>query len=134
MKRFVLGFKKAFTLIEVMIAVMIVSVVIAALFKLQGDTNHLFSHIQKSQNNRALSTFVLWNRKYSLEKNEQNLYRLVDNFDMDDNLRRELKKVKTEIDYSRVRTIETDTLTLEIGRTDFTSKEFDFHFNRVTLR
>jgi len=134
MRRYVLGSKKAFTLIEVMVAVMIVSVVIAALFKLRGDTNHLFSNLQKRERQNGIATFLLWNRDYGLQKSDTNLFRLVDNFDMDDDLRRELKSLKTEIIYKRVETLELDSLTLEIGKTNLHSKAFDIYLDRVTLR
>ena len=119
-----------------MVAVMIVSVVIAALFKLRGDTNHLFSKIQESQKNSCYATFLLWNQKYGLDKakTKVDLYRLVEEFDMDDALRRELKAHKAEINYNRVDTIETDDLTIEIGKTSLRSKDFDFNFNRIILR
>jgi hypothetical protein len=117
-----------------MVAVMIVSVVIAALLKLRGDTSHLFMQIQKSQKQNAVGTFLLWNRNYGLDKSETNLYRLVENFDMDDELRRELKKVKVQIQYQRLETIEMDMLTFEIGKTELQVDDFDIALKRVTLR
>jgi prepilin-type N-terminal cleavage/methylation domain-containing protein len=134
MKRFVLGFKRGFTLIEVMIAVMIVSVVIAAIFKLRGDTNHLFFKIKEHQQESSMATLLLWNTKYGLQNDDPTLYQLVEEFDIDDDLRRELKKIKSDIHYKRVDTIESDNLNIEIGRTEFSSKHFDFNFNRVQLR
>jgi len=76
-----------------MVAVMIVSVVIASLLKLRGDTNHLFMQIQKSQKESTTGTFLLWNRNYGLNKSNTNLYRLVEDFNIDDDLRRELINV-----------------------------------------
>ena len=134
MRRFVLGYRRGFTLIEVMVAVMIVSVVIAALLKLRGDTNHLFTQIQKNQQHSSMATLLLWNRQYGLQKSSTNLYNLVDTFDLDDDLRRELKNVKATITFDRVKTIEVDMLTFEIDDTAFQSKDFDIHYNRVILR
>jgi len=134
MRRFVLGYRRGFTLIEVMVAVMIVSVVIAALLKLRGDTNHLFTQIQKNQQHSSMATLLLWNRQYNLQKSSTNLYNLVDTFDLDDDLRRELKNVKATITFDRVKTIEVDMLTFEIDDTAFQSKDFDIHYNRVILR
>ena len=134
MKRFVLVYRKAFTLIEVMVAVMIVSVVIAALLKLRGDTNHLFMQIQQSQKQSTTGTFLLWNRNYGLDDSSTNLYRLVENFDIDDDLRRELKNIKVEIKYKRIKDIELDMMTFEVGETELYSEDFDINFNRVLLR
>jgi hypothetical protein len=119
---------------EVMVAVMIVSVVIAALLKLRGDTSHLFMQMQKSQKESSIATFLLWNRDYGLDKSSTNLYSLVENFDIDDALRRELKNVKVEIKYQRVKTIEMDMLIFEIGKTELSTKDFDISLNRVILR
>ncbi len=134
MRQFALGYRKAFTLIEVMVAVMIVSVVIAALLKLRGDTNHLFMQIQKSQKQSSVGTFLLWNKDYGLDKSSANLYRLVENFNIDDDLRRELKNTKVEIKYKRIQNIEFDMLTFEVGETELRSKDFDINFHRVLLR
>jgi len=134
MRLFELVSKKAFTLIEVMIAVMIVSVVIAALFKLQGDTNHLFKEIQKNQKESSYATFLLWNRTYGFNKSNLNLYRLVDNFDLDDDLRRELKNIKAEIIYTKQENLEVDDLTFEIGTTRLHTQDFDLSFKRIQLR
>jgi prepilin-type N-terminal cleavage/methylation domain-containing protein len=131
MKRSVLVSKRAFTLIEVMVAVMIVSIVIAALFKLRGDTNHLFTKIQQEQKGSSYATLLLWNPNYGFTKESINLYRLVDNFDLDDDLRRKLKTIKTKISYEKLKTIDLDTMQLEIGKTDFSVGDFDVTFNRV---
>jgi len=134
MKRSVLGFKKAFTLIEVMIAVMIVSIVIAALFKLRGDTNHLFSRIQQEQKKSTYATLILWNDKYGFNKEDINMYRLVDNFELDNDTRRELKNIKAKVRYSKIKSIDLDTLVIEIGKTELLFDNIDIHFNRVITR
>jgi len=113
---------------------MIVSVVIAALLKLRGDTNHLFMQIQQSQKQSTTGTFLLWNRNYGLDDSSTNLYRLVENFDIDDDLRRELKNIKVEIKYKRIKDIELDMMTFEVGETELYSEDFDINFNRVLLR
>ena len=114
-----------------MVAVMIVSIVIAALFKLRGDTNHLFSKIQEQQKGSAYATLLLWNKNYGYNKEQLNLYRLVENFDLDDDLRRELKNTKVKINYHKIKTIDLDTSSLEVGKTEFSFKEYDIEFNRV---
>jgi len=133
MKQSVSGSRRAFTLIEVMVAVMIVSLVIAALFKLRGDTNHLFLKVQEEQKLSSYATLLLWNTNYGFTNDDLNLYRLVENFDLDDDLRRELKKIKAKIEYKKIKTLELDTLRLEIGESDFSFKGFDSRFHRVRL-
>lgn len=117
-----------------MIAVMIVSLVIAALLKLQGNTNHLFNRLQSDQRRSSYATLLLWNPTYGLNKSQGTLYRLVDNFDMDDELRRELKKSKFNIEYKKLQTLEIDNLILEVGKTHFSCENLDIYFNRVHLR
>ena len=116
-----------------MVAVMIVSLVIAALFKLRGDTNHLFLKVQEEQKLSSYATLLLWNTNYGFTNDDLNLYRLVENFDLDDDLRRELKKIKAKIEYKKIKTLELDTLRLEIGESDFSFKGFDSRFHRVRL-
>jgi len=129
-----LVFKKAFTLIEVMVAVVIVSVVIAALFKMRGDTTYLFSKLEMMQKSNHYATFLLWNRAYGLDRSDTNLYRLLDmagDFDLDDDARKELKKIKVSLDYKRIETIDEDGITFEIGRSKMQAKDFQINLIRV---
>ena len=127
-------FKKAFTLIEVMVAVLIVSVVIAALLKMQGDTNYLFEKLEKVQNKSHYASFLLWNRTYGLDTSNTDLYRLVnlsDTFRIDDDARKILKNTKLTIDYKRLKTLDGDGVSFEIGRTRMKAKDFEIDFNRI---
>jgi len=128
--------RRAFTLIEVMVAVMIVSVVIASLLKLQGNSSHMLMKLQQNQNNNHFTTFLLYNRDYGLQKHSQklNLYRLVDNFDMDDDLRRELKSINATIKYKQIRKIDLDTTTIEVGETELSLPHFNTSLIRVTVQ
>lgn len=117
-----------------MIAVMIVSIVIAALFKLRGDTNNLFTQIQQNQKYKTYTTLLLWERDYGFHKKSLNLYRFVENFTIDDDLRRELKEIKIDLKYTKLKSIDLDTQKLEVGRTDFHFQNFELYFNRVILR
>ena len=128
--------RRAFTLIEVMVAVMIVSVVIASLLKLQGNSSHMLMKLQQNQNNNHFTTFLLYNRDYGLQKHSQklNLYRLVDNFDMDDDLRRELKSINATIKYKQIRKIDLDTTTIEGGETKLSMPHFNTSLIRVTIQ
>jgi len=127
-----LGFRRAFTLMEVMVAVMIVSVVIAALLELRGNTNHLFFKLQGVQNKSYLSSFLLWNRDYGLQKSNTNLYSLVDDFLLDDEVRRELKDMKVTIEYKRLRDMGFNDFNLEIGRTVLQGDDFEVTLKRIS--
>lgn len=81
----------AFTLLEVMVAVMIVSVVIVALLEMQGNSGHIFSVLgQKKKVNSYIS--LLSNSTYGYEKSRISLDELVSEFEIEDTLRRELQK------------------------------------------
>jgi len=98
--------KAAFTLIEVMVAVVIISVVIMALIKLFANNSHIFSTLDnKSQSNQYLS-FLISPSDYGLENKESTLYDLVKEFDIEDDLRRELKNIKVKLLYQELDTID----------------------------
>jgi len=98
--------KAAFTLIEVMVAVVIISVVIMALIKLFANNSHIFSTLDnKSQSNQYLS-FLISPSDYGLENKETTLYDLVKEFDIEDDLRRELKNIKVKLLYQELDTID----------------------------
>lgn len=100
--------KNAFTLIEVMVAVMIVSVVIAALLQMRGDTSNKFIGIKKMMQTNQYNSFLLsQSDKYGFEESNIDLYRLVDDFDLESDLRRRLKSIKLKVDYEELDTIDT---------------------------
>lgn len=100
--------KSAFTLIEVMVAVMIVSVVIAALIQMRGDTSNKFIGIKKMMQTNQYNSFLLsQSDKYGFEESNIDLYRLVDDFDLESDLRRRLKSIKLKVDYEELDTIDT---------------------------
>jgi prepilin-type N-terminal cleavage/methylation domain-containing protein len=90
--------REAFTLIEVMVAVMIVSVVIAAMIELTGNSSLLLENVRKkSQNLQYLS--LLRESRYGFEDDKANAARLLERFDLDDDLRRALKAIPLHMDY-----------------------------------
>lgn len=125
--------REAFTLIEVMIAVMIISVVITALLQLQSNNTKSFMHLQKMQQNLQYLS-LLQGGKYGYENDTLTLDRMVERFDLDDDLRRKLKNIHAEIIYQKLDTIDMkefsdfseenstqeakqSPLVLEVGRT-----------------
>lgn len=100
------SFHTAFTLIEVMVAVMVISVVIMALIQMYSNNTFLFnSYKEQSKANQYLS-LLIGNKDYGFEDKESYLYNLAQEFDLDDNLRRELKNKKVKIVYQELQSID----------------------------
>ncbi len=109
----------AFTLIEVMVAVMIVSVVIAALLQMRGNTSYKFLEIKKMMQKNQYNSFLLsLSDKYGFEKSSIDLNKLVYEFNIERELRRKLKSIKVKVDYKELDTIDT-------AEFDDTEKESD---------
>ncbi len=109
----------AFTLIEVMVAVMIVSVVIAALLQMRGNTSYKFLEIKKMMQKNQYNSFLLsLSDKYGFEKSNIDLNKLVYEFNIERELRRKLKSIKVKVDYKELDTIDT-------AEFDDTEKESD---------
>lgn len=99
---------KAFTLIEVLVSVMIIAVVIAALLQLFANNAHTFSSVQEKINQTNRTSLILGNKVYGYEKKSVDLAELVKDFNIDDALRRKLKKEKVEIIYTEVTSVNFD--------------------------
>ncbi len=98
--------RNAFTLIEVMVSVVIISVVIMAMLELFANNTHIFSNLDsKSQKNQYVS-FLIANQEYGFEDKKRTLYDLVRDFDLESDLRRELKAQKIEIIYQELESID----------------------------
>ena len=97
---------RAFTLIEVMVAVVIISVVIMALIKLFANNSHIFSTLSdKSKNNQYLS-FLVSPSHYGFADKDTTLYDLIKEFDIQSGLKRELKSVKVKLLYQELDSID----------------------------
>ena len=94
--------RKAFTLIEVMVAVLIISVVIMALFEMQGNNSHFFSKFYKKIQVNQMVSFFISNKKNGFEKEDIYLDDLLSEFKLENELRRKLKEVKVELDYEEL--------------------------------
>jgi len=140
--------RKAFTLIEVLVAVMIISVVIMALLKMYADSNHIFSVFKEKTKTNQYSSFLISNKKYGLENKSIHLYDLISGFKVEDDLRRKLKDKKVEVLYQVVSKIdmresdETDeegvavssNMILEIGKTILKVDNSSNAFYRVSIQ
>jgi len=127
--------KNAFTLLEVMVAVMIITVVIMALIQMYANNTHIFLSLkQKTQLNQYASLLV-GNKNYGWENDEIDLYRLVENYNLETDLRRELKSIKIDIKYDELKmldmseedlnenSIESSSFVFEIGNTIIRSRD-----------
>ena len=108
---------KAFTLIEVMVAVLIISLVIMALLQMRGNSSHMLMNINKQIKVNQFNSFLISNNDYGFESKSTTLDRLLSEFSMENNLRRELKKIKVKIKYQELETINMDSnIIFEIGK------------------
>ena len=152
---------KAFTLIEVLVSVMIISVVIGALLQLFSTNSHSFSSLQKKILQTHRTSLLLGNAVYGYENKTIDLAELVKDFNIDDDLRRKLKREKVSIIYTEVTSVNFDdaaesiaeiqkddninnevietesgtaTNSLEVGRTTFKLAKQSSSFLRVKLQ
>ncbi len=145
MKQFVLAWdmRKAFTLIEVMVAVVIISIVIMALLEMRGHTTHIFSRLsEKSEINQHLS-FLVSNKEYGFKNTSITLDKLLDDFDMDNELRHHLQAIKVDLVYQEIDSIElaenddenlSSTMVFEIGKTILKTEKSSTALTRIILR
>ena len=98
--------KEAFTLIEVMVAVVIISVVITAMIQMYANNTHIFISLQKESKANQYSSFLIGNEEYGLEDKTISLDDLVRDFDMHNDLRRKLKDIKVELLYKEMDSID----------------------------
>jgi len=94
--------KNAFTLIEVMVSVVIISIVIAALLQMFSNNTHIFLSFKNKIKVSQYSSFFLSSENYGFEDEKIDLYRLVEECDVEDEIRRELKDIKAEIIYQEL--------------------------------
>ncbi|MCW8839077.1 MAG: prepilin-type N-terminal cleavage/methylation domain-containing protein [Thiovulaceae bacterium] len=115
--------RNAFTLIEVMIAVMIISVVIGAILQMRGNSSFIYEKIEQNSKINQYLSFFISNKDYGLEKKSTTMKNLCEEFELDSELRREFSSVKLNIDYKKSDIIdmsefdEGSELVIETGRT-----------------
>jgi prepilin-type N-terminal cleavage/methylation domain-containing protein len=95
-----------FTLLEVLVAVMIIAVVIGSLIQLFANNSNTFASIPQRILHTNTTSLLLGNKVYGFQKAKTDMAELVKDFKIDDDLRRKLKDIKAEIIYSEVTTID----------------------------
>ncbi len=109
--------RRAFTLLEVMIAVMIVTVVIAALLELQSNTTYLFGRLGEQRKADMMMSLLIGSRYSGVENDGLTMDRSVERFFISDELRQELKQIKAEIKVRSLKRYRQDgngSVTLEL--------------------
>ena len=87
---------------EVMIAVMILSVVIMALVQMYANGAHIFKAVTAKREINQYISLLATNQKYGFENSSFTLDRLVEDFEIEDGLRRELKNVKIKLLFENI--------------------------------
>lgn len=98
--------RKAFTLIEVMVSVVIISIVILALLQIFANNTHIFLSLKNKTKINQYSSFFMSNIDRGFEDETTVLHRLVEEFPLEDELRRELKEIKIKIVYQELEKID----------------------------
>ncbi len=94
--------KNAFTLVEVMVSVIIISTVILALLEMQGNTNYIFSKFKSKLSINQYLSFFIANEEYGFEKDSISLDDLLSDFRVENDLRKELKNIKAKLIYEEL--------------------------------
>ena len=110
--------RQAFTLIEVMVSVVIISIVIMALLELFANNSHIFSSLSKKSQTDQYMSFVIANPDYGFEDKTATLYDLVKEFDIESELKRELKAQKIELIYQELESIDMSESELDVENED----------------
>lgn len=97
---------RGFTLLEVLVAVMIIAVVIGSLIQLFASNSSTFASIPQKILHANTTSLLLGSEIYGYENAKTDLAELVKDFTIDDDLRRNLKNIKADIVYSEVTTID----------------------------
>ena len=146
--------RRGFTLIEVMIAVMVISIVIGVLLQLFSNNTRLFSSMRGHCELCMRSSLLVGNSDYGYKNEKVSLAELVRDFDINDELRQKLKRYEAKITYTRIKELdkeeekvdkevasyigeEEENLqkpSMEIGRSSFQMNEFQTAYLRLRLQ
>lgn len=94
--------RAGFTLIEVMISVMIISLVITALTKMYANNSFIYIHLKQQVIVNEYSSFLVSKNKLDLSSENLSLYDLVDEFSLEHTLKRKLKEIKIDLLYTDI--------------------------------
>lgn len=134
--------RAAFTLVEVMVSVMIISIVIMALLEMHGNSTNLFRNIKERLHISFFPSLFIANSEYGYENKTVFVDGLVKEFPIDDNIHRELKDKKIDIVYKQLSSVESPAMeenaTLNrvfyTGKTTLKLENSSVSFLRITTR
>jgi prepilin-type N-terminal cleavage/methylation domain-containing protein len=120
--------KKAFTLIEVIMSVIIVSIVVMGALQLQEQNSDMATYLLKRGNAELDNSLFLTDRVQRYDKSKKNAYDiLIDEFQIkDDESRQLLKKIEKKINI-------TDATPIPVGETEDSPANFTFYSNEILL-
>ena len=134
--------KPGFSLIEVMVAVLVISVVIAALLEMKGNSSHIFLELSKRVKTDQYTSFLIANSEYGFENKKTTLDRLLSDFEVESDLAREFKSTKTELIYQELEMIDLDEgntesssgIVFEVGKTVLKAEDSSAGLLRVRVK
>ena len=120
--------KKAFSLIEVIVSVIIVFIVVIGALKLQGQNSDMATYLMNRGNAELDNSLFLTQRVQRYDKSKKNAYDiLVDEFQIkDDKSRQLLKKIEKKINI-------TEATPIPVGATEDSPPLFTFYSNEILL-
>ena len=121
--------KKAFTLIEVIMSVIIVSIVVMGALQLQGQNSDMATYLAKRGNSELDNSLFLTDKVARYSKDKKSAYDiLVDEFSIkDDESRNLLKKIEKNINI-------TEAEPIPVGATEDEPPLFTFYSNEILLK
>lgn len=134
MKRFVsvwnmLKKKRGFTLIEVIVAVMIITIVIMALLQMRGNSSHMFLNFSKKLEVNQYISFINLDTNQSDENYNTTIDKMLNDFDIENDLRKKLKNIKVKIIYQKLKQID-----LSQNEDDNVSSDVIFEIDKMILK
>ncbi len=133
--------KDAFTLIEVMVSVMIITVVIASLLKMKSNNSYMLNSLKNQSNTKQYISLLIPNKDYGYENKETRLDALIKEFNVDDELRKKLKNLKVKIIYKKIISLDlsevedtASSMVLEVGQNILKTDKFSTNIYRVKLQ
>lgn len=131
--------RRGFTLIEVMVAVMIISVVIAAILQIRGNSTFIYEQIDDNAKINQYLSFLISNKDYGYEKKSTTMKNLCDEFELDSELRREFSNIKLNIDYKKLDVLdmseydEDSQLVIETGQSILKTNDSSVSLIRIRI-
>ena len=127
--------RKGFTLIEVMVSVLIISLVIAGLLEMRGNGTHKLLSLKKQISTNEFNSFLIGNKKYGFESTSGSSDKLLSEFRLESDLRKELKKINIKVKYKIIDSIDMGSgMIFEIGKTTLNVDESSSSLTRLKLQ